>query len=223
MHVLKTSFHQNSNVGLYAYTNDKFCLLSSMVPGKLEKDIKEALKVDLIRTNLCGTVLNGIFAAGNNKGLLLPHIVLDSELETLRNHKIKFEIITTDHTALNNNIVVNDQAALVSPDLEEHMDAIKKFLKLKKIEIFHLNKMPTVGALIVLGKKGCLVSKFASDKEMDFVADYFKMPVTRGSVNLGSPYISSGLVVNKHGFIVGERTGGPETVHIDEALGFLSK
>jgi len=223
MHILKTSFYQNSNVGLYAYTNNKFCLLGSMVSEKLERDIKETLKVDLIRTNLCGTVLNGIFAAGNDKGLLLPHIVLDSELETLRNHKIKFEIITTDHTALNNNIVVNNQAALISPDLEEHIDTIKKFLKLKKIEVFHINKMPTIGALIVLGKKGCLISKFASDKEIDFVKDYFKVPVTRGSVNLGSPYISSGLIVNKSGFIVGERTGGPETVHIDEALGFLSK
>ncbi len=221
MHILKTTFHQNSNVGLYAYANDKFCLLSSMVPKKLEKDIKEVLKVDLIRTNLCGTVLNGIFAAGNNKGLLLPHIVFDSELAVLEKHKIKFKIIITDHTALSNNIVANDQAALISPDLEKHIDEIKKTLKVKKIQTFSINKLPTIGALIVLGKKGCLISKFASDKEMSFVEKYFKVPVTRGSVNLGSPYVGSGLVVNKNGFIIGERTGGPETVHIDEALGFL--
>jgi len=221
VHVLKTHFYQNSNVGLYAYANDKFCLMSSMVPRKHEKDIKGVLKVNLVRTNICGTVLNGVFAAGNNKGILLPHIALDSELAALEKKKIKFKTLVTDHTALGNNIVADDRAALISPELKDHLDEIKKFLKVKKIETYSINNIPTIGSLIVLGKKGCLVSKFASDKEMGFIEDYFGSPATRGSVNLGSPYISSGLVANKKGFIVGKRTGGPETVHIDEALGFL--
>lgn len=223
IHILKTHFHQSSNVGLHVYANDKFCLLSSMVPKKLEKEIEEVLKVPLVRTNLCGTALNGIFAAGNSRGILLPHIVLDSELEVLEKHKIKFKVLITDHTALGNNIVANDKAALISPDLKEHQEEIGKFLKVKKIQVFSLNELSTIGALIVLGKKGCLVSKLASDKEMEFVEDFFGLPVTRCSVNLGSPYIKSGLVVNKQGFIVGEKTGGPEAVHIDEALGFISK
>ena len=221
VHILKTHFHQNSNVGLYLYANDKFCLLSSMVPEKLEKPIKEVLKVPIIKTNLCGTVLNGIFAVGNNKGLLLPHIALDSELEALKKNKIPFKTIITDHTALGNNIVANDQAALISPELEPHLKTIKNILKVKNIQTFTINKMSTIGSLIVLGKKGCLVTKLASDHEMDLIEKFFKIPVTRGSVNLGSPYVHSGLVANKNGFILGQRTGGPESVHIDEALGFL--
>ncbi len=221
VHILKTHFHQSSNVGLHVYANDKVCLLSSMVSKKLEKDIKEVLKVPLVRSNLCGTALNGIFAAGNNKGVLLPHIVLDSELEILKKAKIKFKILVTDHTALGNNIIANDKAALISPDLKEYIDEIKEFLKVKKIQTYTINKLSTIGSLIVLGRKGCLVSKFASDKEMEFIGDYFGLPVTRGSVNLGSPYVKSGLIVNKNGFIFGERTGGPEAVHIDEALGFI--
>lgn len=221
MHILKTHFHQNSNVGLYVFTNDKITFINHMIPKKIESDIKKVFKTKLIKTNLCGTALNGIFAAGNNKGILLPHIVLDSELEILEKNKIKFKIITTDHTALGNNIVANDQAALISPDLKPYQKEIKEFLKVKKIQTYTLNKLSTIGALIVLGKKGCLVSKFASDKEMKFIENFFGVKVTRGSVNLGSPYVKSGLAANKNGFIVGERTGGPETVHIDEALGFL--
>ena len=192
-----------------------------MIPKKLEKDIKTVLQTKLIKTNLCGTALNGIFAAGNNKGLLLPHITLDSELAILKKNKIKFKILVTDHTALGNNVVANDQSALISPDLEPYLEEIKKVLKVKNIQTYTINNLPTIGAFIILNKKGCLVSKFASDKEIEFIEKYFKTKVTRGSVNLGSPYVKSGLVVNKNGFIVGERTGGPETVHIDEALGFI--
>lgn len=223
MHIFKTSFHQNSHVGLYAFANDKFCLISSMVPPTAEKDIAEVLKVPLIRTNLCGTALNGVFAAGNNKCLLLPQIVLDAELAHLDHHKIKYKIINTDHTALANNLVTNDEAALISPDLKNHQEDIKKALGVKKIEVFTLNEMSTIGSLMVIGHKSILISKFASDEETAFVEKFFGLPVTRGSVNLGSPFVSSGLVVNKHGFIVGERTGGPETVYLDEALGFLKR
>ena len=66
----------------------------------------------------------------------------------------KFKTIITDHTALGNNIVANDQAALISPDLEPHLEEIKKALKVKKIQTFTINKLITIGALIVLNKNG---------------------------------------------------------------------
>ena len=46
--------------------------------------------------------------------------------------------------------------------------------------------------------------------------------VAKGSVNFGSPFISSGLICNKNGFIIGDISGGPEIQNADEALGFLN-
>lgn len=221
MHLIKTAFYQNSNVGLYAYASNKYCLLSSMVPKKLEKDLQQVFKVPLVRTNLCGTALNGIFAAGNDNCLLLPHIALDNELVILEKNKINFKTILTDHTALGNNIVANDQAALISPDLEEHRSEIKKALKVQQVKTFTLAGIKTIGSLIVLNDKGLVVSKLASDRELSQLENYFKIKATKATVNLGNPYISAGIITNNHGFVFGQRTGGPEAVHLDEALGFL--
>ncbi|MFC1801025.1 translation initiation factor IF-6 [Nanoarchaeota archaeon] len=220
-HLLKTSFHQSSNVGLYLYTNNKFCLLSSIIPKKLEKPIHEVLKVPLIKTNLCGTNLNGVFASGNDHCLLLPQITLDAELKNLEKNKINYHIITTDHTALGNNIIANNNAALISPDLADYQSEIKKALKVKQIKTFSLGEIQTIGSLIALTKKGVAVSNLASDKETSQIEHFFKIKAHKATVNLGNPYIGAGLVVNNHGFIFGQRTGGPEAVHLDEVLGFL--
>ena len=40
------------------------------------------------------------------------------------------------------------------------------------------------------------------------------------TVNLGTPYVHAAIINNRNGFIIGEQSGGPEIVHIDEALGY---
>jgi translation initiation factor 6 (eIF-6) len=41
------------------------------------------------------------------------------------------------------------------------------------------------------------------------------------TINLGTPYLHAGIACNKFGFIIGDASGGPEIVHIEEALGYL--
>ena len=171
-HILKTAFHQNPNVGLYGYANDKFCILANYIPKKITKQIAEVLHVPTFKTNLCGTSLVGVFASGNNKVLLLPHLALDSELRKLESFNIKYKTILTDHTALGNNIVASDSACLVSPELEAQKAEIKKALGVKKISVFTINEMPIIGSLIVLNDKACIVSELASDEELNKIKKF---------------------------------------------------
>ena len=41
------------------------------------------------------------------------------------------------------------------------------------------------------------------------------------TVNFGSPYPGAGIIANSNGFVVSEKTGGPELGRITDVLGFL--
>ena len=220
-HLFKTYFHQNPNVGLCGFANDKFALLPYIASQKQEEEIANVLQVPVHKVNVCGTSLLGVFIAGNNNGILLPHIIFESEKKHIDNWKIPHTILQTDHTALGNNIVATDDAALIGPDIEPVKNDIRKALKVSKIAVFAVQNIPVVGAMMVLNGKGCLMSAIASSEEVDYVQKFFKVPVTKGTVNMGSPYVRAGIMTNSKGFIFGDRTGGPEAVNIDSALGFL--
>ncbi|MBI4153111.1 translation initiation factor IF-6 [Candidatus Woesearchaeota archaeon] len=222
MHLLQTSFHQDPNVGLHGFANDKFCLLASHTPHEHAQKVEKVLNVPVHLLNICGTSLIGAFVAGNNKCILLPTIVFDSELHALKKLNITYHVLNTDYTALGNNMIANDHACLISPYLAPCQDEIREALQVENIKVMEIDYVPVIGSLLALNSKGCLLSAFASEEDAQFVEKFFGVPVTRGTVNLGSPYVRSGIIVNSHGLVIGGRTGGPEAVAIDEALGFLN-
>jgi translation initiation factor 6 len=91
-------------------------------------------------------------------------------------------------------------------------------IPIKKGKIAELN---IVGSLAKGNKKGLLLSADAKEFEQKFLKDLLKVKITLGTMNFGSPYVSSGIVCNSHGLIVGDSSGGPEIQNADEALGFI--
>ena len=119
MHLLRTNFHGNPNIGLLGIATDKYCIIGSHLSRKKLNKIKEVLKVPIIQTSICGTELAGVFCAANSNCLLLPNIVFESELKVLKKNKIKYKIIDTKHTALGNNVLCNDDGCIVSREFEK--------------------------------------------------------------------------------------------------------
>ena len=96
-------------------------------------------------------------------------------------------------------------------------------MQVEHIKAIEIDESPVLGALAVLNDKGCLLSARASESDAEFIESFFGVRVTRGTVNLGSPYVSAGIITNSHGFVIGEKSGGPEMIAIDEALGFIQQ
>ena len=220
-HVLVCNFNSNPNIGLYGYANDKYCLLGSDVAEKMIPKIEEALNVKAIRLTIAGTSLLGVFLVGNNKCLLVPHIAFPQELEILDKHKIKYKVINTKFTCLGNNIICNDVGCLISKDYgaresKQIMDALG--VKVEYAEIAELN---TIGSLAVHSKSAMLCHHEILEHEAELVKSVMKLEVFTGTVNMGVPFIGSGIICNKHGFIIGDASGGPEIVNADRCLGFL--
>ncbi|MBI5393437.1 translation initiation factor IF-6 [Candidatus Woesearchaeota archaeon] len=221
MHVIKTSYNGDPNIGLMVFANDKFCLVGSLATDKLVKELHQVFQVPVHRITLCGTDLIGVFCVGNNHMILLPSIVFDYELEILDELKIKYTIIDSRLTALGNDILCNETVAYVNPEFsDEARKTIKKALHVELKE-GTIAELENVGSLAVISKNKMVVHSDATDEEIELLGKIFSAEITKGSVNFGSPYIRSGSVANKHGFAIGKLSTGIEIATMDEGLGFL--
>ncbi|MFC1741149.1 translation initiation factor IF-6 [Nanoarchaeota archaeon] len=223
MHVLKTGFNGNPNVGLYGYCNDSYCLLGKDVPEKTAKQVEKVLGVPVHQMTMCGTSLLGVFLAGNSDMLLVPEIAFDYELKNLDRLKMNYEVVKTRLTALGNNLLCNDVGCLANPEFSaDQKKRIRQALgvKLKPGTIADLD---TVGSLGVLNSAGCMVHRDITRAETTYVEELLATRVVPSTVNMGSPYIRSGLLCNNHGFVIGDHSGGPEMINVEEELGFLER
>jgi len=221
MHIYRTNFNGNPNIGLYVYATDSYCLVGKDVPEKHIKTIEKVLKVKTHRLTIAGTSMLGVFLAGNDNCLLVPEIVYDDELEILDKLKIKYKVINSHFTALGNNILCNNEGAIINFEYEDKAaKEIEKALMIKANRTT-IAKLEAVGSLGVMNSKGMIVHEEITAADKKLLEKTFDVKVHKGTVNLGNPYLNSGIVVNESGFVVGDTSGGPELVNIDESLGFI--
>ena len=221
------SFNNNSNIGLYAFVNDNIILVGPEVPEQYDKDLKEIFQVPLHRVTIAGTSLIGVFAAGTNEKLLVPGIIFKEELEILRkildDVGMKIEVIETKQTCLGNNIAIGKDKILVNNEFTEaQAKKLGESLGLEAIRT-RTDDIKTIGSLIVVNKdkgKG-LVGNEISDDEFEEIASEIGYELTPSSINMGSPYLKSGILCNKNGYVIGRFSGGPEISNAEEGLGYL--
>src|SRR3989338_404501 len=221
MHVFKTNFNKNPNVGLYGFATDEYCLLGLDVPEKYARHIEGALHVPVHRMNVCGTSLLGVFCAGNNNCLLIPNIVFKSELRKLEHLKIKNRIIETEHTALGNNILANDFGCIASGDFTASARQKISNALCVEVEAGTIAKYKTVGSFAVANNKGCIAHLESSRLEIRKIEKLLAVKCTPTTINFGSPYLKSGIIANSKGFVIGDDTGPVEINEVDRAFGFL--
>ena len=119
MHILKTKFHNNPNIGLYSFATDSYCLLPKNLSKQLVEKIEEVLNVPVYQVTIYNTNLIGIFCTGNEDYLFVPEFIPEHELNDLEKIKnVKVIKLDTRFTALGNNIVIKDKTCLINPHLE---------------------------------------------------------------------------------------------------------
>jgi len=219
MGVFKTTIHGNSNIGIYLFTNDKFCLAGKHLTDNQKAEIERALNVPVHRISIAGTDLIGAFVAGNSRCILVPKIIFENELQELDNLGINYEVIDSDLTALGNNIMCNDEGAYVSPDYsavtKKH---IRQALGVKVVPGL-LSNIDIVGSLALATNSGVIVCDEAEPEELKEVESLLNMAPVLCTINK-TPYIGSSIVANTFGYVMGLDVQGDEIMIIEEALGF---
>ena len=222
MHVQQVNIHANPNIGLFIYATDDFAIIGPEAQA-IQQDVQEILQVPVHVTTIAGTSLAGVFLTGNSKQLLVPPIIFEQELEKLRELlDIPVTVFETTHTALGNNLVINDQGVLAGPMFSQaEQETLHELLNLP-VHQFSIANIEVVGNSVVHTTKGGLIHRDATQAEQDMVKDTLKLPqLLPGTANFGVPYVRSAIAANSNGFLIGSASGGPEVTNADEALGFL--
>ncbi len=227
MHIERLDFENSPYLGVYGLATDRVVLVREGLNESRLEVLREVLKVPIIETSVMKSRIVGIFAAGNSNAILVPWYVWDSELEHIKHQFEEFGIdmvvepFRSTLTALGNLILANDKAALASAkftreDAKRLEDALGVEVERGMIGDYH-----AVGSAGIVTNRGGLVHPEATDEELEWLRDLFKVNVYVGTANMGVPFVGSCMLANSHGVVVGHATTGPEIVKIEEALGFL--
>lgn len=223
---LKLNFHGDPNVGLHGLATNRFCLVGRCATEEQAAEIEKVLKVPVFRVGLYGTDLVGLFAVATCNSVLLPDIIFPNELEKLKKElaevAAKVYTIKTEHTALGNGILINENHGIISTVYDKKAVAqIKKAFPDVKFEQFDIAGLSIPGSLGKVTVAGGVFSPNISDSDIKKIEKIFGFEIGLGTVNMGNPFVSSGIIANSNGMIMGSMSSGYEISRIFESLGFF--
>ncbi|MGC9058988.1 MAG: translation initiation factor IF-6 [Candidatus Aenigmatarchaeota archaeon] len=205
-------FYGDANIGFYGRVSDKIFISS------FEKDFSEILKVPSFKVTIGEMEFVGLLTAMNSNGIILPFIVKDEEIKKIKEIGLDFTVLKERFTALGNLILTNDKGAIVSDLISKK--SLKQIEDTLKVEVFQssLVNSKIVGSVAFVSNKGAILHRDAKEEDFKIVKDVLKVNVEIGSVNFGSPFVSSGIIANSYGALIGGKTSGYELDIILRAL-----
>jgi len=207
------------NIGIYSLATDRFAILPAGVPSRKLVRAKDALQVTILALDIGCSKLIGALAAANSHGMILPHYATENEVNTLRKKlEIDITIFHSTLTSLGNLVLSNDKGTLASPIFSKRELKVLEDALSVEIATGRIAGHPLVGSLAVATNQGVLVHPLASESEKTQISEVMKVPVNVGTVNGGVIYVSSGILINSHGALVGSATTGPELMMISSLL-----
>ncbi len=218
MTIFKVKLFGSSNLGVYLKSIGSYLLAPEGSTAIISREVDGTMNV--IEASIYDSRMLGILLVGNNKTLLVPPIISESDLRKLRDAlDLEVHILPTMKlTALGNDIVANDYGALAHPSFSDgELDLIGRLLGVKASK-GKVGGVPVVGSLIVANNEGCLISPAADDSELRGASEVLGVECLRGTINNGIGYVRLGLVASDQRALVGYSTTPLEIENVAEAL-----
>jgi len=217
----RLDFFENPNLGVFCKTNNDVAFIRKGLSKKTKKLVTDALEVKLVELNISDANIIGSLLCINSKGAVVTDFAAKEDIKVIEKEGFEICIINDKINASGNDILANDNGALVHPDLKK--DTIEKIKKTLDVPVYKgtIANLKTVGMAAVVTNKGLLSHPKTTDDEKEKLKKIFNVNVMIGTVNHGSPTIGSGISANEKGAIIGNLTTGIEMGRIEEALGFL--
>ncbi|NLI73372.1 MAG: translation initiation factor IF-6 [Euryarchaeota archaeon] len=212
-----SSYLGNPYIGVYCVANESLALVPFDAPDSLVSDLTEALECEVIKATLASTNILGSLMAMNSNGAIVSGMASLLEIRSLGD-KIPIIRIKDRLNACGNNILVNDNAALVNPELSD--SAVKQIEEVLQIDVTKgtIAGYKTVGSVCTVTNKGVLCHPATSKEELKKLEDLFKVPAAIGTLNYGAPLIGASLIANSKGAAVGFRSTPIELGRVENAL-----
>ena len=228
--ILKDNLLDTSEVGLLATCNEDICLVGKFLKEQFYEEIERALEVEVLRTTLFGTNLVGLFGLLTKDILYLPKspdYTTEEEkfLKGLKERGIEVVFLETKHNAIPNIAIIYNDKALLSFEVRKEKAIIEEFKNtFEEVEFLRVREVDSVGQLVVIKEGYAFASNLLDEENLEFLREYFNLKgITVGTVNFGSPFVRSGLLINSKGLLAGKKCTGVEMMNILEAFPFLKK
>ena len=226
MHLARTSICGSPHVGFFGIVTNRWGIFPPAVKEVLLEKAEKIFDIDYIAvTSISNSPLAGLFCVGNSNGIILPYIVEKSEIKHIEKSfeglGLNIAIIQSELTALTNLFSANDKICIA--DIVVPKEICKTVEDILDVEVvrFRFEHQVLSGACLFITDKGGVIYPDATENEIEELKNITGLHIQIATVNHGSPYVNSGIIANSHGFIVGDKTTGPEIARIDEALGFI--
>ncbi|MDD1679905.1 MAG: translation initiation factor IF-6 [Methanomicrobiales archaeon] len=208
------------HIGVFSRVINDIVVVPPDAPETFVATLREEMGVDPVVTTIQDSSLIGPLLTGNSRGMVVSGMVTDREREILQEYG-ELLLLAGPTTASGNIILATDTFVALHPEVDSRQaEEIEDFLKVKVIRLT-LGGIKTVGMAAAATNRGILVHPRATNQELELLETASGLPVGRGSVNLGSGLIGTGLVVNKNGYLAGFQTSGFELGRIEEVFGFM--
>jgi len=220
---VRCQFENNNEIGAFAKLTNKYCLVavggSENFYSVFESELSEVIPVVHVSINECRIV--GRLSAGNKNGLLLPNSTKDQELQHIRNclpDDVVVKRIQEKSTALGNVIACNDYVALVHHDIAQESEEI--IADTLGVEVFRqtVADQALVGSFSIFSNQGGLVHPKTTVEALDELSSLLQVPLVAGTINSGSEYVGSGMVVNDWCAFCGSDTTSTEVSVIENVF-----
>jgi len=125
----RISFENSSEVGVFAKLTNKYCLCSSGGSENFYSVFEDELSphMPVIHASIGQCKIVGRLTVANAKGILVPSITTDMELQVIRNSlpdSVRIQRVEERLSALGNVIACNDYVALVHPEVDAATEEI---------------------------------------------------------------------------------------------------
>lgn len=207
----------NSNIGVYAVVNESLGFVAHDAASEFIKDLEVVLGVKPIMTTVAGSYVVGSLVAMNSSGAIVSNLITENEISLM---KKEINVVSIDDSvnAAGNNILANDNGAIISPEVS--VRAAKVIADVLNVEVVRseIGGSTTVGSVCKATNKGFVCPTETTDNEFELLKSVLKVDGLRTTVNHGIKYVGAGILANSKGALIGETTTPIEMGKIEDGL-----
>lgn len=208
----------NANIGVFAVANEELAFVAHDSSDDFVESIGKTLSVKTVRATVADSFVIGSLVAMNSSFAVISGLASEREISIL-NKEIETVVLDDKLNAAGNNILINDNGAIVNPDFDKK--TIKMLEKTLGIEVVAhtIADINTVGSVCRATNKGAAVHPEATDSDIELIKDILKVDdVGRTTLNHGCRFISPCVLANTKGALVGDESTPIEMGKLEDAL-----